>query len=105
MTRALVDTSGIVLDETEERYLQSKSGNTEMAYRMNLKRFKLAYPGGVAGLIQQIEEDRKKNESLPIHQRIRPGEDVLRYIIKWHLDKGYSNKSTRLVVTTLQNVL
>lgn len=105
MTRAFVDTSGIILDETEERYLQSKAGNTEMAYRMNLKRFKLAYPGGVARLIQQIEEDRKKNESLPVHQRIRPGEDVLRFIIKWHGEKGYSNKSTRLVVTTIQNVL
>lgn len=105
MTRAFVDTSGIILDETEERYLQSKAGNTEMAYRMNLKRFKLAYPGGVVRLIQQIEEDRKKNESLPVHQRIRPGEDVLRFIIKWHGEKGYSNKSTRLVVTTIQNVL
>ena len=105
MTRAFVDTSGIILDETEERYLQSKAGNTEMTYRMNLKRFKLAYPGGVVRLIQQIEEDRKKNESLPVHQRIRPGEDVLRFIIKWHGEKGYSNKSTRLVVTTIQNVL
>ncbi len=105
MPKPLVDISGIILDETEERYLQSKTGNTEKSYRMNLRRFKLAYPGGITKLIQQIEEDRKQNETLPVHQRVRPGEDVLRNIIEWHKGIGYSNKSIRLAVTTIQNAL
>jgi integrase len=105
MPKALVDLSGIILDETEERYLQSKTGNTEKSYRMNLKRFRLAYPGGIKALIQHIEKDRKQNESLPIHQRVRPGEDILRNIIEWHKEIGYSNKSIRLAVTTIQNTL
>ena len=64
MPKPFVDLTGIILDETEERYLQSKTGNTEKSYRTSLKRFKLVNPKGLTGLIQKIEEDRKQNESL-----------------------------------------
>ena len=100
-----VETSRITLDETEERYLKNKGANTAKTYRSNLKRFKVFYPPGLVGLIKQIEKDTEANKTLSVYERNRPGENLLRGFITWHLENGYSNKSTLQGLATIQNAL
>ena len=105
MPAALVDTSHIILDETEERYLASKKPSTSKAYRSSIRRFKAFYPQGVAGLIQKIEQDVEDNKTQPTHLRIRPGEELLRGYVDWHSEVGYSNKAVHQAMAALQNAL
>lgn len=100
-----VDTTGVTLDETEERFLASKSVSTAKAYRSNLKRFRVYYPEGIVGLIKQIEADREANKTRATYDRVRPGETVIKGFIDWHAEIGYSNKATLQSLNALQNAL
>jgi integrase len=105
MPRALIDLSDITLDETVEKYLESKKKSTAQAYEKCLKRFVKFYERPFPDYLTEIEEQQERNKGKPARERVRPGEDTLREFVKWHDKIGYSNYSTLQSVGALQNIL
>lgn len=104
--KRIIDLEGIILDECANRFLQAKSiAKTRYAYRTSLKRFVLFYGKPIETFIKEVELSREKNKSLPVTERKRYAEDTVRDWIKWLLEKGFSNNSTRQSIAIIQNLL
>ncbi len=93
------------MDETVTRYLETRSPSTARAYEKCLKRFVVFYGRPFRDFLQQVDEERRRNLDRPIHEKVRPGEDVIRRFIKWHREAGYSNYSTLQSLAAIQNIL
>jgi integrase len=105
MPRALTDLNDITLDETVEKYLESKKENTGRAYEKCLKRFVKFYERPFTDFLTEIEDQQERNIGKPARERVRPGEDTLRGFVKWHKEIGYSNYSTLQSLGAVQNIL
>lgn len=105
MPASLVDLSGVTLDETVSKYLETKKRSTAVAYEKCLKRFTLYYGRPFKEFLLNLEEDRRANLDRPIHEKTRPGEAVIRGFIKWHEEAGYSNYATLQSLGAVQNIL
>jgi len=105
LTKQFADLKGVVLDEVAERYLASKKPSTAASYRGLLKRFRVFYGRDLSEFLEEVEEWREKNKTLPITERRRYAEDVARDLIAWLKEKGYSNNAIRGSLTALQNFL
>jgi len=105
MPAALVDLSSVALDDSVTRYLETRKPSTGAAYEKCLKRFVLFYGKPFKSFLEYIEEQRKGNLDRPIHEKVRPGEDVIRGFIEWHEEAGYSNYSILQAIGAVQNIL
>jgi len=105
MPAALVDLSDITLDQTVTKYLETKRSSTGTAYEKCLKRFVKFYGRPFKDFLNHVEGERKANLDRPIHEKVRPGEDVIREFIKWHTEAGYANLSVHQSLGALQNIL
>ncbi len=105
MPAALVDLSSVTLDESVTRYLETKKESTRKAYEKCLKRFTKFSGEPFKRFLEQIEEQQRANLDRPIHEKVRPGEDVIRGFIEWHEEAGYSNYSTLQAIGAIQNIL
>ena len=105
MPKSKVDLSGIQLGKIPRKYLDSKKPTTAVSYEKCLKRFEYFYKDGLKSFINEIEEEMKGNQDLPLAERVRPGEAVIREFIAWHKEVGYSNNSARQSIACLQNFL
>jgi hypothetical protein len=63
MPRALTDLSNIVLDETVEKYLESKKKSTGQAYEKCLKRFAKFYGKSFSDYMTEIEDQQESNKA------------------------------------------
>lgn len=105
MPKSKVDLSGVRLGDVPRRFLDSKKPTTGVSYEKCLKRFKYFYEAGLKNFINEIEEQMKRNLDLPLAERVRPGEEVIRGFIAWHREVDYSSNSTRQSIACLQNFL
>lgn len=105
MPKSKVDLSGVRLGDVARRFLDSKKPTTGESYAKCLKRFEYFYKAGLKNFINEIEEEMKHNQGLPLAERVRPGEEVIRGFIAWHKEVDYSNNSTRQSIACLQNFL
>jgi integrase len=100
-----VDLSEVTLDETVLKYLETREGNTAIAYEKCLKRFVKFYGHPFSEYIREIERQQQANQGKPITERTRPGEDTLRAFIRWSKEVGYSNYSSLQSLGAIQNIL
>ncbi len=105
MPPALVNLSQETLDQTTLKYLETKKETTRIAYEKCLKRFSKFYGHPFKHFLEHIETETKANLDRPIHENIRPGEDIIRGFIDWHKEVGYSNYSTLQSIGAVQNAL
>ena len=105
MPKSKVDLSGVHLGDVPQRFLDSKKPTTGKSYEKCLKRFEYFYKAELKSFIHEIEEEMKHNQGLPLAERVRPGEEVIRGFIAWHKEVSYSNNSTRQSIACLQNFL
>lgn len=105
MPKSKVDLSGIQLGDVARKFLDSKKPSTGVSYEKCLKRFEYFYKDGLKSFINEIEEEMKRNQGLPLTERVRPGEEVIRGFIAWHKEVDYSNNSARQSIACLQNFL
>ncbi len=97
--------TGIELDESVNRFLNTKTTSTAKAYRVCLRRFRYFYDKPFSDFIDEIEKQTEANKGLPLSQRIRPGEEAIRGFIEWHIEQRYSPNTVRQSVAALQNAL
>ena len=105
MPPSKVDLSGVALDETATRYLDTRGENTKKAYENCLRRFTLYYGRPFKDFLLSLDAEQKANLDRPIHEKTRPGEDVVRGFIRWHGEAGYANYATLQAMGAVQNIL
>lgn len=105
MPAALVNLSGVTLDETVTRYLDTRKEGTAVAYEKCLKRFTLYYGKPFKEFLISLEAEMKANLNRPIPEKTRPGENVVRGFIRWHEEAGYANYATLQALGAVQNIL
>lgn len=106
MTRALVSTVHIELDEVTERYLATKKESTAKTYRGNLKRFQV-FLGDVTihDFLLEEEKQRKLNFDRSVTEKVKHAEGVIRKYIGWLKEKGYANNPIRGSLTAIQDLM
>lgn len=105
MPAALIDLSGVKLDETVTRYLETRKPSTALAYEKCLRRFVLFYGRPFRDFLIHLDEERKANLDRAVHDKVRPGENIVRDFIRWHEEVGYANYSTLQSLGAVQNIL
>jgi len=78
-----LSTRDIILDEAARNYLDTKSKSTANIYRTFLRYFGVFYGKDFDVLLEDFEEQRELNRTLPLTKKKRFLEDVARGFIKF----------------------
>lgn len=100
-----VNTMDVDLGEAIKRFLKTKGVSTAKCYRSSLRRFVIFYGASLESFIRKVESKRQENMDLPVVERERYAEDVVRNWVEWLEEKGYAPTSINASLGALQNLL
>jgi integrase len=90
----------VKLDRDSLEFLEALDGNTRRVYRAGLTLFQEFYGKPPSRFLDEVEEDMSK----PRRERRRVATNTLRMFVEWLEGKGYTPKSIRSYVASVQSL-
>ena len=87
-------------DRDVEEFLKALDTSTRLTYKSGLSLFREFYGKPIKDFLDAVEEDLMK----PRRERHRVARSILRGFVEWLKDKGYSPKTIRVYVASIQSL-